>query len=433
MTDLPINTITILRKQRQRKSIGNVDDLANSIQRFGLITPIALLRDNTLVSGERRLTALKQLGWATLSHGRHFIYLDELSEVDRLAIEFEENAKRKDLSWPEQCEAVYKLHNLQRERDPDWTQTSTAEFLNFSQGHIQRLLAVAEESRKDPTLYEADKLSVAANTVTRRRERAAASMLDTLDEPPTTTEPGSPAPPTAPAPAAPILTGDFMDWAETYTGPSFNFIHFDPPYGINYDKNDNQNTTNKDNYEDSIETYKRIVTEGLPDLPIAESAHMIFWFSMRHYAWTLVQLRDQGWKVHDSPLIWYRSDNSGLLPDPAREGRRVYETAFHCTKGDRKLVKPKSNVSAAPRGPTQEHASLKPVSMLTHFFEMFIDEHTRMLDPTCGSGSSLRAAHDLGASKVLGIELNPDYAADARRLWANHLNRADPEQIEIDL
>jgi hypothetical protein len=34
----------------------------------------------------------------------------------------------------------------------------------------------------------------------------------------------------------PIITADFTEWAPTYTGPKFNFIHCDFPYGINTDK-----------------------------------------------------------------------------------------------------------------------------------------------------------------------------------------------------
>ena len=41
---------------------------------------------------------------------------------------------------------------------------------------------------------------------------------------------------------------------------------------------------------------------------------------------------------------------------------------------------------------------------------MFVDENTRMLDPTCGSGTALRAAEALGAAHILGIEINEDFA-----------------------
>jgi DNA modification methylase len=55
--------------------------------------------------------------------------------------------------------------------------------------------------------------------------------------------------------------------------------------------------------------------------------------------------------------------------------------------------------------------------MLCKFFPMFVDENTLMLDPTCGSGTSLRAAKSLGASYVLGIEKKPNFVEDATRAF----------------
>jgi predicted RNA methylase len=46
---------------------------------------------------------------------------------------------------------------------------------------------------------------------------------------------------------------------------------------------------------------------------------------------------------------------------------------------------------------------------------MCVDSTTRLLDPTCGSGSALRAAKSLGASAVLGLERDASYADEARR------------------
>jgi DNA modification methylase len=59
--------------------------------------------------------------------------------------------------------------------------------------------------------------------------------------------------------------------------------------------------------------------------------------------------------------------------------------------------------------------SVKPEPMLKHFFEMFVDESTIFLDPTCGSGSSVRAAESLGAAHVLGLERDPEFHESASR------------------
>ena len=58
---------------------------------------------------------------------------------------------------------------------------------------------------------------------------------------------------------------------------------------------------------------------------------------------------------------------------------------------------------------SREHMSGKHEPMLKHFFSALIDNTTLMLDPTCGSGTSLIAAESLGAQKVLGLEINPEF------------------------
>jgi DNA modification methylase len=71
--------------------------------------------------------------------------------------------------------------------------------------------------------------------------------------------------------------------------------------------------------------------------------------------------------------------------------------------------------------------SEKPEPMLRHFFGMLVDENTVMLDPTCGSGSALRAAESLGAKYVLGLESNEEFADRAREALAQFrtLRKAD--------
>ena len=60
-----------------------------------------------------------------------------------------------------------------------------------------------------------------------------------------------------------------------------------------------------------------------------------------------------------------------------------------------------------------QHLSPKPEPVLRHFFKMLIDEHSVVLDPTCGSGTALCAAKSLGAAHILGIEIDKDYAERA--------------------
>ena len=77
------------------------------------------------------------------------------------------------------------------------------------------------------------------------------------------------------------------------------------------------------------------------------------------------------------------------------------------------------NVKSAPRSSNAIHPSQKPEPVLRHFFEAVVDSTTDMLDPTCGSGSALRAGEDVGARSVLGLELNPEFAKAANAATVN--------------
>jgi len=55
--------------------------------------------------------------------------------------------------------------------------------------------------------------------------------------------------------------------------------------------------------------------------------------------------------------------------------------------------------------------------MLKHFLEMLVDETTTVLDPTCGSGMALRVAEELGARRVLGLEIDPSHADTALKAF----------------
>lgn len=53
--------------RRHRKDLGNIDTLAASIQRHGLLQPLTISPDGVLICGARRLAAIKQLGWHTVN------------------------------------------------------------------------------------------------------------------------------------------------------------------------------------------------------------------------------------------------------------------------------------------------------------------------------------------------------------------------------
>ena len=223
----------------------------------------------------------------------------------------------------------------------------------------------------------------------------------------------------------PILNANFSEWIKTYNGPKFTLIHCDFPYG-NYRGGDSKGAMSgvetEDFYDNKEEVYWNLLDSLTTNLDkiMSYSAHLMFWFNMNFYSETVARLRKTGLMVHDHPFIHHKTGGPGglgVVPGTAvTYPRRTYDTALLAVRGNRPLAKPGMNSYAAPTAGNKIHPSQKPEPMLRFFLQMLVDETTTMLDPTCGSGAALRAAEDLGAKSILGLELDKNYAADALTL-----------------
>lgn len=421
-----ISSITIERTERQRQDLGDVDSLVESIARIGLINPIVITEDAVLVAGERRLTACTSLGWTHIPAQ----YTSELSYYELQSIELEENIKRKDLTWQEEVAALARFHSLKTENEEGWTQDDTAAAVGYSRQEINRRLLVAEQM-DNPVVAEADRLSAAVNIVKRNAERKktsafanvgqvlARAMPTVLEFP---NEDGTPNIGIVQPPTIPLLNTSFHDWQETYDGPKFNLIHCDFPYGINVADSPRMSSTIKDHYDDSPDVYWTLLARLAlaMDNVVAESAHLIFWHSMKFFPDTVVELERMGWKVNPFPLIWHKADGAGIAPDPQRGPRQTYEAAIFASRGDRKITQEgcvANSIAWPGRRSDAIHISEKPYGMLRHFLRMICDEYSSALDPTCGSGNALKVAEDLGAASVLGIEQSSEFYEIARNNW----------------
>ncbi|HEY7119680.1 MAG TPA: ParB N-terminal domain-containing protein [Tepidisphaeraceae bacterium] len=100
ITLLPIDEIAV--GTRRRTDAGDISDLAESIAKFGLLSPIIVDDKHRLVAGERRLRALKQLGHLDVP----VRFWGNLTEAELREIEFEENLKRKDLTPAERSRTL---------------------------------------------------------------------------------------------------------------------------------------------------------------------------------------------------------------------------------------------------------------------------------------------------------------------------------------
>jgi site-specific DNA-methyltransferase (adenine-specific) len=96
--------------------------------------------------------------------------------------------------------------------------------------------------------------------------------------------------------------------------------------------------------------------------------------------------------------------------------RYQHEQAYLLAKGNPALPEnPIADVIDMPYSGNKLHPTQKPVVALKPLIEAFTQKHDLVLDPFCGSGSTLVAAKILNR-RYLGIELDPQYHAAATKL-----------------
>lgn len=418
--DFRLITEISIPAQRQRQDLGDLTELAKSIASIGLINPITISAESVLIAGHRRLEACRSLGWTEVP----VRVFEQLSKEEQELIELEENVKRKDLSWQEHVNALARIHTLL-----GGSVEETSKRAGVSQNWVRSVLKVSRALQDgNERVKKAESVKQALNVVERDIERRISNELSTFGSveaeprPATLTKSegesaAEASPPTQSRIESEILCADFLAWISAYGGRKFNLIHCDFPYGIGLHKSRQFDTISREVYADDPEIYFALLDALLEhiDRIAFPSAHLLFWFPMKHYGATLRAFREADLRFDPYPLIWAKSDGQGILPDPERGPRRTYETALLLSRGDRKIIRAVNNHYSAPiaRGPSA-HPSQKPEPVLRYFFQMLVDDMTEILDPTCGSGTALIAAESLGASRILGLELSQEHVEIAR-------------------
>lgn len=458
-------------EERQRKDLGNLEYLKTSLENLGLLNPLIVESKPeggfSLIAGERRFTAIRELREEGKWHSSVSVTLKEdLDDKARYLLELDENIKRKDLEWQEYCKAVDKMFSIVQ----PCTQEAFAQEIGISRTVVGRILSVAS-MLDDPLVQQAKNLSNAWTIVSRINARKMDSVIldindileeeDFLDEKVEedenvrTGEPGvssvagerhgsqpslgngldgsasSGSKPVAKSveitreleqepkqtpvlPQYQIRQGDFLEFATIYEGVPFNLIHCDFPYGIEHDRSQQGSTDTYGTYEDTEDLYKTLVRTLLnnKDRLIAPSAHVIMWLSLRFEEWTKQEFAKHGFTWNMQPFIWFKNDNRGIIADKDCGMRNVGEYALVFNRGRRKVCKNISNIFAHPTT-KKFHASEKPGAMLDYLFSGFADETSRVLDPTCGSGTAIQAAMRAGCAEALGLELDESFAEKA--------------------
>lgn len=105
---ISINKVKI--GDRIRESYGDIEELAKDIEENGLINPPVVTPDFELIAGERRLRAMKRLGYEQIEV--RVMKVDDYEHM--LNLEINENENRKDFTKLERLEYARRLERIER-------------------------------------------------------------------------------------------------------------------------------------------------------------------------------------------------------------------------------------------------------------------------------------------------------------------------------
>lgn len=432
---IPISDIVVMKRQRRKIEAAPLLELQQSIRERTLLHPPVVWLDPAtqkyeLVVGERRFRAVEAMAksgtdfWhAGQPVPRGFIPVTPLGDVlsgeGRFAAELEENTHRVDLTWQERCEALSELHTMRQEVNLAQTFRNTAEELVAKKAMTSPITGTPTESVKrsvllikqavvvaaalaNPKISGARNATEAFNLVLKLEEdrinaAIARKQLTRMEN----------------APDVEVRKGCLLEVLPTLEAGTFDLILADPPYGIDasgggFRSRTVQHHNYSDTPEDAWQLAQAILTEGFR--LCKPRANLLMFTDIKHWDWLQRVAANMGWDPFRRPLIWGKSDSEGLAPWGSRGPRITTELIFFATKGGRGMVSSPIDYISEKRVPRheREHAAEKPEALIRYLIECTTLPGDSVLDPCCGSGTTLVAAR--AAKRTgLGLEKDPDY------------------------
>ena len=204
------------------------------------------------------------------------------------------------------------------------------------------------------------------------------------------------------APRNMVFNADCIDVMQAIDTGAVDFILTDPPYVTNYKDRQGRKVANDDNgrwLRPAFREMHRVLKDG--------------GFCVSFYGWNKVDLFMDAWRTAGFRIVGHLVFRKEYASS-ARFLRYEHEQAYLLAKGNpSRPVRPIPDVLDFPYTGNRLHPTQKPIEALTPLIEAFTRPGELVLDPFCGSGSTLAAAQRAGRDWT-GIELSNEHYRTAR-------------------
>jgi DNA modification methylase len=414
---------------RFRTTFENIDKLAESINKMGLIEPIVIDENKNLIAGERRYKAHQLLKKATIECK----YMKDLNELEKKEIELEENIMREQFTWQEEVTAKDQLHKLKQSlhgkavpghaTEGTWKLKDTAEALGQNIGTVSLDITLARGMRAFPELQKEKNKTIAMKKLKQKRTAILNAELEKrLKSKGITTRPD-------------VINDNCLAAMSKMKAESVDLILTDPPYGIDVGEAHTYKrmTVVDTNFEDGdFETFD-LLDKAIKEMYrlLKPDRHMYMFCGIDKFPTLVTMLTKHGFEPHHLPLIWDKG--SGSYPSQQTSFVHSYEAIIHVKKGRRKLNASPRDIFAVKRVPSGKkiHPTEKPTELLRDLIGFSTLPGELVLDPFAGSGATLVASRETNRRGV-GIELNSNYYEGIiKRLESGEVSEVSEEQPAV--
>ena len=471
MNYISLNDVKVDNRVRECKE-QDVISLAESIKTEGLIHPITISEDNTLIAGGHRLAAFKLLAQTDSRYNEiPFIRYEEyardkglledgkaVSKAQLKLLEIEENVKRKSMTWQEQALGIATYHELAKNIKGAgiWTHAQTAALFGVGQTWVSALLRVAKRLKnKNDSIWQCESITDAVQTLLKEKrqevQKKLAESMKFKQKKATPTKQVK-----VEEKKEPLTSGinfvDNSDEAELFPrtelvskdtidlfynkGDSlkklfdfkgeFDHIITDPPYGISMD-----NFMNAESVERVKETHQvdsnLVLIKQFIDVArqcAKDTSFLCMWYDLDHHEKIQEWAKKYGWTSCRWNFVWCKT--SPCINRTAQYNiTKATEVCCIMRASSKAVLAQKRSTNwilADSVGTSPEHPFGKPNSVWRWLIDTVSFEGQTIIDPFAGCGSALASIFKAGRLPI-GIDLDEKHILNGKNWLYKELNK----------